>query len=156
MPPAVSAKTTGNASTDATPSRSGRHGLPDASGGMSWCVTSVSMVDLLPPQRYDRRAAPGVGCDPGDARTVVSVFSVRSRAIGSVFDELVAFFRPTYAHVREEKQRLDLMREEEGDAAPGCASGRPRSGCRVPEGYQAPSGPRRPTEEPPDSRGIVV
>ena len=48
--------------------------------------------------------------------TVVSVFSVRSRAIGSVFDELVAFFRPTYAHVREEKQRLDLMREEEGDA----------------------------------------
>ena len=33
---------------------------------------------------------------------------MNSRSIGSVFDELLAFFRPTYAHVREEKQRLDL------------------------------------------------
>ena len=89
-------------------------------------------------------------------RTVVSVFSVRSRAIGSVFDELVAFFRPTYAHVREEKQRLDLMREEEGDAAPPVRIGEADVRMSVPEDYQAPHGPRRPTEPPPDSRGIVV
>ena len=87
---------------------------------------------------------------------MVGVFSVTSRAFGSVFDELVAFFRPTYAHVREEKQRLDLTREEEGDAGPPAARRRGRGPDAVPEGYQAPSGPRRPTEEPPDSRGIVV
>jgi hypothetical protein len=84
------------------------------------------------------------------------VFSVRSRAFGSVFDELVAFFRPTYAHVREEKQRLDLMREEEGDAGPRLRVGESEVRVSVPEGYHAPRGPRRPTEEPPDSRGIVV
>ena len=84
------------------------------------------------------------------------MFSVRSRAIGSVFDELVAFFRPTYAHVREEKQRLDLMREEEGDAAPRLRIGETEVRMSVPEGYEPPSGPRRPTQEPPDSRGIVV
>ena len=84
------------------------------------------------------------------------MFSVRSRAIGSVFDELVAFFRPTYAHVREEKQRLDLTREEEGDAGPRLRVGEAEVRMRVPEDYRAPSGPRRPTEEPPDSRGIVV
>ena len=84
------------------------------------------------------------------------MFSVKSRAIGSVFDELVAFFRPTYAHVREEKQRLDLTREEEGDAGPRLRVGEAEVRMTVPQGYQAPSGPRRPTEEPPDSRGIVV
>ena len=84
------------------------------------------------------------------------VFTVRSRAIGTVFDELVAFFRPTYSHVREEKQRLDLIREEEGDAAPRLRVGEAEVRLSVPEGYQAPSGPRRPTEQPPDSRGIVV
>ena len=87
---------------------------------------------------------------------MVSVFSVRSRAIGSVFDELVAFFRPTYAHVREEKQRLDLMREEEGDAAPRVRIGEADVRMSVPEDYRPPQGPRRPTEPPPDSRGIVV
>ena len=84
------------------------------------------------------------------------MFSVRSRAIGSVFDELVAFFRPTYAHVREEKQRLDLMREEEGDAAPPLLLGDAEVRMRVPPGYQPPHGPRRHTEPPPDSRGITV
>ena len=67
---------------------------------------------------------------------MVSVFSVRSRAIGSVFDELVAFFRPTYAHVREEKQRLDLMREEEGDAAPPVRIGEADVRMSVPDDYQ--------------------
>ena len=81
---------------------------------------------------------------------------MRSRAIGSVFDELVAFFRPTYAHVRQEKQRLDLTREEEGDAGPRLRVGEAEVRMSVPVGYQAPSGPRRPTEPPPDSRGIVV
>jgi len=73
-----------------------------------------------------------------------------------VFDELVAFFRPTYAHVREEKQRLDLMREEEGEAAPRLRVGESEIRMSVPEGYEAPRGPRRHTEPPPDSRGIVV
>jgi len=81
---------------------------------------------------------------------------VRSRAFGSVFDELVAFFRPTYAHVREEKQRLDLMREEEGEAAPSLRVGESEVRMSVPQGYQGPCGPRRRTEPPPDSRGIVV
>jgi hypothetical protein len=84
------------------------------------------------------------------------VFTVRSRAIGAVFDELVAFFRPTYSHVREEKQRLDLMREEEGDAAPPLRLGDVEVRLSVPTGYEAPSGPRRRTEPPSDSRGIVV
>ena len=81
---------------------------------------------------------------------------MRSRSIGSVFDELVAFFRPTYAHVREEKQRLDLMREEEGEAAPRLRVGESEVTMSVPVDYEAPRGPRRPTEPPPDSRGIVV
>ena len=81
---------------------------------------------------------------------------MKSRAIGSVFDELVAFFRPTYAHVREEKQRLDLTREEEGDAGPRLRVGEAEVRMSVPDGYRAPSAPRRPTEPPPDSRGIVV
>jgi Family of unknown function (DUF6191) len=84
------------------------------------------------------------------------MFSVRSRAIGSVFDELVAFFRPTYAHVREEKQRLELMREEEGDAGPRLRIGDSEVRMSVPQGYQPPSGRRPPIAEPPDSRGIVV
>lgn len=84
------------------------------------------------------------------------VFSVRSRAIGSVVDELVAFFRPTYAHVREEKQRLDLMREEEGDAAPPLLLGDAQVRMRLPPGYRPPHGPRRRGEPPPDSRGLVV
>ncbi len=84
------------------------------------------------------------------------MFSVNSRSIGSVFDELLAFFRPTYAHVREEKQRLDLMRDEEGEGAPRLMVGGAQVRMRVPEGYLAPTGPRRPSKEPPDSRGIVV
>ena len=84
------------------------------------------------------------------------MFSVRSRAIGSVFDELVAFFRPTYAHVREEKQRLDLMREEEGDAGPRLRVGEAEVRMSVPEGYQAAQRPATPHRGPPDSRGIVV
>jgi hypothetical protein len=70
------------------------------------------------------------------------VFSVRSRAVGAVFDELVTFFRPTYSHVREERQRLELMREEEGDAAPRLVGG-VRVDVTVPQGYQAPPGRRR-------------
>ena len=88
---------------------------------------------------------------------MVSVFSVRSRAIGSVFDELVAFFRPTYAHVREEKQRLDLMREEEGDAAPPAArrGGRGQDvACR--RATRPPAALVAPPSSRPDSRGIVV
>jgi hypothetical protein len=87
---------------------------------------------------------------------VIGVFSVASRAFGSVFDELVAFFRPTYVHVREEKQRLDLMRDEEGEGVPRLTVGDAQVRMRVPEGYVAPTGPRRPSKEPPDSRGIVV
>ena len=84
------------------------------------------------------------------------MFSVSSRSIGSVFDELVAFFRPTYAHVREEKQRQDLMREEAGDAGPRLRVGESEVTMSVPPDYVPPSGPRPPTEPPPDSRGIVV
>jgi len=84
------------------------------------------------------------------------VFSVNSRTIGSVFDELLAFFRPTYAHVREEKQRLDLNREEPGDAGPRLRVGESEVTMSLPPDYEPPSGPRRPTEPPPDSRGIVV
>ena len=84
------------------------------------------------------------------------MFSVNSRSIGSVFDELLAFFRPTYAHVREEKQRLDLTREEQGDAGPRLRVGESEvTMSRAPD-YEPPSGPRRPTEPPPDSRGIIV
>jgi hypothetical protein len=92
----------------------------------------------------------------GTRRSVDVVFTVRSRAIGAIFDELVAFFRPTYSHVREEKQRLDLIREEEGEAAPPLRIGETEVRMSLPQGYEPPSGPRRPTEEPPDSRGIVV
>ena len=81
---------------------------------------------------------------------------MKSRAIGSVFDELVAFFRPTYAHVREEKQRLDLTREEGGDAGRRLRVGEAEVRMALPEGYEPPSGPRRPKPEPPDSRGIVA
>ena len=87
---------------------------------------------------------------------MVDVFSVRSRAIGSVFDELVAFFRPTYAHVREEQQRLELSREEEGDAAPERLPGGTEVRLSIPASYEPPAGPRRRDEPPPDSRGIVV
>ena len=45
------------------------------------------------------------------------MFTVRTRSFGAVFDDIVVFFRPTYSHVREEKQRLELTREEPGDAA---------------------------------------
>jgi hypothetical protein len=84
------------------------------------------------------------------------MFSVRSRAIGSVFDELVAFFRPTYAHVREEKQRLDLTREEEGDAAPTLRLGDTQVRMSVPADYEPPQGPRRHREVPRDSQGFTV
>ena len=89
-------------------------------------------------------------------RTVVDVFSVKSRAIGSVFDELVAFFRPTYAHVREEKQRLELTREEEGDGAPQRLPGGGQVRMTVPVGYEPPAGPRRPRQEPRDSQGLTT
>jgi hypothetical protein len=48
------------------------------------------------------------------------------------------------------------MREEEGDAGPRLRVRESEVRMSVPEGYHAPRGPRRPTEEPPDSRGIVV
>ncbi len=83
------------------------------------------------------------------------VFSVHSRAVGAVFDDIVAFFRPTYSHVREEKQRLELTREEDGDAALPLRLGGAEVRLRVPEGYEPPSGPRR-HEPPRDSQGLVV
>ncbi|WP_345203350.1 DUF6191 domain-containing protein [Fodinibacter luteus] len=85
------------------------------------------------------------------------MFSVGSRAVGAVFDDLVAFFRPTYSHVREEKQRLELTREDAGDTAPPLRRGADGVAVRlaVPPGYEPPNGPRR-GDPPSDSRGLVV
>jgi hypothetical protein len=81
------------------------------------------------------------------------VFSVRSRAVGAVFDELVSFFRPTYSHVREERERLELMREEEGDAAPRRVGGADVT-VSVPADYRGPRGRNHPPRRTP--QGPVV
>lgn len=83
------------------------------------------------------------------------MFWVRSRAIGAVFDDIVAFFRPSYSHVREEKQRLELTREEAGDAAPPLRLGGAEVRMSVPPDYEPPHGPRR-DEEPRDSQGFLL
>ena len=83
------------------------------------------------------------------------MFWVHSRAVGAGFDDIVAFFRPTYSHVREEKQRLELTREEGGDAAPPLRLGSAEVRLRVPEGYEPPNGPRR-HDPPRESQGLVV
>lgn len=72
-----------------------------------------------------------------------------------MFDELVAFFRPTYSYVREEKLRLELTREDAGDATPRLNGGDAQFTMSIPEDYEPPSGPRvRGT--PRDSQGLVV
>ena len=76
-----------------------------------------------------------------------------SRAVGAVFEEIVAFFRPSIVHVREERERLELMREEEGDAARRLGGDADGLSVRVPEGWEAPRGPRR-RRLSYDSRGI--
>lgn len=83
------------------------------------------------------------------------MFSVASRSVGGVFEELVAFFRPSVVHVREERERLELMRDEEGDAARPLGGDRGGLSVTVAPGWDGPRGPRH--EEPPlDSRGLVV
>ena len=77
-----------------------------------------------------------------------------ARAVGAVVDDVLAFLRPSVVHVREERQRLELMREEEGDADRPLA-GDPPFELRVPSGWQAPCGPRREPRSY-DSRGIAV
>ena len=54
-----------------------------------------------------------------------------------MFDDIVTFFRPTYAHVREEKERLELTREEAGDAAPPLRLGDALVTMSVPKDYDA-------------------
>ena len=83
------------------------------------------------------------------------MLSVRSRAFGAVFDDIVAFFRPTYSHVREEKQRLELTREEDGDAAPPLDPGGGQVRLTLPPDYEPPSGPNR-SVTPTDSPGAVL
>ena len=83
------------------------------------------------------------------------MFSVQSRAFGAVFDDLVAFFRPTYSHVREEKLRLELTREEAGDAAPLLRLGGVRVTMSVPKDYEPPRGRAR-ARHPRDSHGSIV
>ena len=75
--------------------------------------------------------------------------------MGAVFDDLVTFFRPTYAHVREEKQRLELTREEAGDAAPQLRLGDALVTMSVPKDYEAPAAARG-RGTPRDSRGLAV
>jgi hypothetical protein len=75
-----------------------------------------------------------------------------ARAVGAVVDDVLAFLRPSVVHVREERQRLELMRDEEGDADHPLAGDRSLV-LRVPAGWQAPHGPRR-REPAYDSRGI--
>ncbi len=77
-----------------------------------------------------------------------------ARAVGAVVDDVLAFLRPSVVHVREERQRLELMRDEEGDADQPLA-GDHSLVLRVPAGWQAPRGPR-PRELAYDSRGIEV
>lgn len=54
------------------------------------------------------------------------------------------FFRPTYSHVREEKQRLLLTREEIGDGAPPLRVGGVQVTVFLPKDYQPPEGARGP------------
>jgi hypothetical protein len=83
------------------------------------------------------------------------VFSVASRSVGAVFEELAAFFRPSIIHVREERERLELMRDEEGDAAGRLGGNRGGLSVTVAADWDGPRGPRR--DEPPlDSRGLVT
>ena len=88
-------------------------------------------------------------------RRLKGMFSVRSRAFGAVFDDIVAFFRPTYSHVREEKQRLELTREEVGDAAPSLRLGDRQIRLTIPPNYEPPAGPRG-NVVPGDSSGMDV
>jgi hypothetical protein len=83
------------------------------------------------------------------------MFSVRTRSFGAVFDDIVVFFRPTYSHVREEKQRLELTREEPGAAAPSehLAAGPVR--MRIPPDYEPP-GVQRGRAATLDSHGTAV
>ena len=83
------------------------------------------------------------------------MFSVRSRAVGAMLDEIITFLRPSYAHVREEKQRLELFREEEGDAAPPLVLGDARVRMSVPKDYEPPSNSRE-RETPRDSQGLII
>jgi hypothetical protein len=59
-----------------------------------------------------------------------------------VFDDIVALFRPTYSHVREEKFRLELTREEAGTAAPPLRLGGAQVTISVPKDYEPPAGAR--------------
>ncbi len=79
---------------------------------------------------------------------------MRSGAVGAVFDDIVGFFRPTYSHVREERQRLELTREGVGDSAPPQPGG-VQVRVTLPPGYTPPQGPRR-RDPHADSRGLVV
>ncbi len=78
---------------------------------------------------------------------------LRSRGVGAVFEELIALFRPSVVHVREERERLELMREEEGDASRRLGDDAHGVRVSVPAGWEAPRGPRR-REDAYDSRGI--
>lgn len=80
---------------------------------------------------------------------------VRSRAVGAVFDDLVAYCRPTSSYVREEKLRLELTREDAGDAGPPLRLGEALVRMSIPEGYEPPAGPRD-RSAPRDSQGLAI
>jgi len=79
---------------------------------------------------------------------------MRPGAVGAVFDDIVGFFRPTYSHVREERQRLELTREDLGDSAPPQPGG-VHVRVTLPPGYTPPRGPGR-GDPSADSRRQVV
>jgi hypothetical protein len=83
------------------------------------------------------------------------MFSVRSRAFGAVFDDIVAFFRPTYSHVRQEKQRLELTREEADDASPLRHVGGGHVRVMIPPDYEPPAGLLK-RAIPRESQGIAL
>ncbi len=62
--------------------------------------------------------------------------------MGAVFDELLTFFRPTHVHVREERERLELLRDTAGDAGPRLRVGDTEVTLTVPEDYDGPRAPR--------------
>jgi hypothetical protein len=93
------------------------------------------VVGAVLPTRYRRGVFPG------------------ARTVGAVLDDVLAFLRPSIVHVREERQRLELTREEPGDAGRRlCGDGGGLS-VREPTGWEAPRGPRR-RDLSYESRGI--
>lgn len=87
--------------------------------------------------------------------TYPEVVFLGSRAVGAVVDDVLVFLRPSVVHVREERQRLELMRDEEGDADRRLGTDAAGISLTVLASWRAPRGPRR-REHRYDSRGITL